>query len=407
MNKANLVSIVLAAINPIMGLMSSLFNIIRFKDTTIPLSFSIALIAVYFPIMFDTASNFFQAYYSTYYGGLGNLSLPYLSIPSYFMYNFGYDFYFFIFIYVFFVVYTWSKITLKIFSRLDFNSNSYVKAILMLIFLTLMFNYRDLMDINRSIFSFSIFFYYIFLVEKHSLLKFILFSALSVCVHNSALIIVLIYAFSIFKLNSNVNLFLIVFSLVVGFLLPSFISKFQSYSSSIPFFGPSLSYYLYGDDFAVQTFTLGTALKKALNVLIILFSAYIAIMEMKKNPNDRNLQFIINIACFCLLFYGFVTFFERVNLAFNFALIYLLSKNLRNYYLYFLAFLIALRSLAVYFLVYFPIFFGDYSLVMVDNGKKNEMIYKVLYYPSFYLVDIHNNGYSDQFILNNVRWGKF
>ncbi len=403
MNKVNLISIVLAAINPILGLISSLLNIIRFKDTTIPLSFSIALIAIYFPIMYDTASNFFQAYYSTYYGG-GGWGSPYLSIPSYFMYKFGYDFYLFIFIYVFFVVYTWSNITLKIFS--NFNSNVYIKATLMFIFLTLMFNYRDLMDINRSIFSFSIFFYYVFLVKKHSLFKFILFSALSIYFHNSALIIVLIYTLSVFKINSKVNLFLVLFSLVIGFSLPFFISKFQSYSSSIPIFGPELSYYLYGDEFAVQTFTLGTALKKTLNILIILFSTYIAMMEIKKDPKDRNLQFIINTACFCLLFYGFVTFFERVNLAFNFALIYLLSKNLRNYYLYFLAFLIALRSLAVYFLVYFPIFFGDYSLVVVNNSKKNDMIYKVLYCPSFYLLDIHKNGYSDQFILSNVRWGK-
>ncbi|WP_216070756.1 hypothetical protein, partial [Acinetobacter ursingii] len=62
MNKVNLISIVLAAINPILGLISSLLNIIRFKDTTIPLSFIIALIALYFPIMYDTASDFFHAY---------------------------------------------------------------------------------------------------------------------------------------------------------------------------------------------------------------------------------------------------------------------------------------------------------------------------------------------------------
>ncbi|MDU4394969.1 MAG: EpsG family protein [Acinetobacter ursingii] len=404
MRKYNLISGFFAALNPCLGLIFSLINFIRLRDSSIVLAFSISLIAIYFPIMYDTAVNFYQSYYSTSYGGVNNWFSLYLYIPSFFMYKFNIDFYFFIFISVFFVTYTWSKITFKY----VVSATGIFKPVVILIFLLFTFNYRDLMDINRTILSYSILFYYIFLIKKHNLFKFLFFSFLSFLFHNSALLIILIYLLSLFdfKFKLNLNFLLIFFSLIIGLFLPKFITNFQSFIIGMPFFGDGLSYYLYGDDFAIQDFTLGTALKKILNVFIILLTCFLSIFEMRKTPNDKFLQFIVFTGCFCLFFLGFVTFFERINLAFNFALIYLLSKNVKSYYLYGLTFLIFIRSIAVYLLIYFPIFFGDYSLVMVNSDKKNDMIYKVLYCPSFYLLDVHNNGYSDQFILSNVRWGK-
>lgn len=401
MKQYNVVNAILTLINPFLGFFSSLFDILKQRDSCIFFAFSLAIIAVYFPIMYDTSNNFYVAYFLQYNPSLLGFSQPYISIPSYLMQNYGIDFYYFIFFNIFFVIYTWSKIVSKFF----YNSRLNYTFIFIFIFLVFTFNYRDLLDLNRNIFSYSILFYYIFLIKNKNILSFLIFALLSCWFHSSALIIVVLYLISNLKFDYRLNYFILFSSLGMGVILPNFISNLESILVNIPVFGASLNYYLYGEDFGVQVFSMGTLLKKILNCSIIFLVCVIVNNNIKNYGNDKLQQFILLIGCVSLLFFSFVTFFERFNLAFNFAFIYILSKNISLNAKIAIAFLVFFRSICVYFLIYFPIFLGDYSGVM-DNKTKNEMIIKPFYYPTLFLLDIHNNGYSDEVISSSVIWGR-
>lgn len=402
MRRYNLINFSLMLINPVMGFFSSLMDLMKLRDASFYFAFSVALIAVYFPIMYDTSVNFYAAYYSSYIGGLNNWLMPYLSFPSYLMYKYGVDFYYFLFLNVFFVVYVWTRIIIKNFSLVSFPKRSFF----VLIFLLLTFNYRDLMDINRSIFSYSIFFSYIFLVERRSALKFLIFSLLAFWIHNSAFILIFLYFLSSFRFKRSVYLLMLIASLFLGLFLPKIINLFSGLLNAIPYFGEAISYYFYGEEFGIQDFTLGTALKKALNCVFVLFSCYCALYLMKNNKDTRLIRFMILVGCVELIFLNFVSFFERMNLAFNFLYICLLSSGIKEFQRYILAFLIIFRSLCLYLFIYFSIFFGDYSSVMPHDENKLQMMAKPLYYPTPFLLNIHDNGYSDEFISSNSIWGR-
>ncbi|MBD0233159.1 EpsG family protein, partial [Acinetobacter baumannii] len=90
------------------------------------------------------------------------------------------------------------------------------------------------MDLNRNIFSYSIFFYYYFLIDKKNIIKLVFFSLLAVWVHSSALILVILYLLSNIKLGKFLNTFLLIFSLSVGYFLPEIISKATFFIEFIP-----------------------------------------------------------------------------------------------------------------------------------------------------------------------------
>lgn len=404
MKQYNVLSGAFSLVNPFLGFFYSLYNILTKKDSCFFFAFSLALITVYFPIMADTSANFYKMYYETNGSQVLDIYEPYIFIPLYFNKNFGVDYYYFIFFNVFFVLYTWSKIVFNTFSFDRVKGGGSVFVIFVI--LTLTFNYRDLMDINRSIFSYAFIFYYLFLMKSKNIFKMIIFFGLAIWIHSSALIIILIYFLSVLILSYRFNLALLFLSLSIGIFLPNLIFSFESFVTKIPFFGDQVAYYIYGERFGVQVFSIGTFLKKMLNCFIVFVSVYYAALLLKKDKNDRFLQMIIYLGCAELIFFGFVTFFERMNLAFNFLFIYIFSKNVSSFGKIILVFLIFFRSACVYLLIYIPIFFFEHSDVMVNVESKNEMILKVFYYPTPLLLNIHDNGYSDEFIVRNSIWGR-
>lgn len=395
MKRYNVINGALSFINPFLGLLSSIFDIIKLRDASLFFAFSLALIAVYFPLMYDTSANFFNFYYPNE----KSLTSLYLMIPIFLKEKFGIDFYYFIFANVLFVSYVWSKIILTIFSEYK---GKYV-SIFIFILLLFTFNYRDLMDINRSIFAFSWFFYYIFLIKNKNFLKFLIFSTMAAFFHSSSLIIIFLYLISLVQVGYRFNFFILCIAIFIGVFLPNLIFNFESLLVKLPLIGDSLGFYIYGERFGVQNFSTGTLLKKLLNSFFVFITCLFAIYSIKKNGKDRILQFLVFLGCFELCFLGFVTFFERINLAFNFLFLYVLIKNIGLLNKCFLVFLVFFRSLVLYIFIYIPIFVGEHALVM-DVNVKNEIILKPFYYPTVFLLDIHNNGYSDELIDRYSLW---
>ncbi|MEQ1298928.1 hypothetical protein ABLT94_13715, partial [Acinetobacter soli] len=164
MKKYNVINFAIAMINPVFGFFSTLKDIMQGRDASLIFAFCVSLICVYFPLMYDTSSNFYVAYLAAEYSnGFNDWLRPYVTIPSILMNKYHIDFYFFIFFNVIFVVYTWTKIIVKTYEHSEKN---YFNAFVFMILLLLTFNYRDLMDLNRNIFSYSFIFYYIFLIKN-------------------------------------------------------------------------------------------------------------------------------------------------------------------------------------------------------------------------------------------------
>lgn len=392
----------LFVLNPFLSFLSTFRDILKGRDSCFIFSLSISLILIYFPLMWDTSANFFESYYlSQYNNSLSFLNL-YNDIPAYLMREFGIDFFFFIFVTTFFIIYTWSKITYKYFEKLEIN----YKYVFLSIFLIFTFNYRDLMDIHRNTLSYSFFFYFLFLVKNRKLVYFLFFSLCAVLFHSSSLILIFLYILSLLKLSYRMNAILLIFCFVFGVFLPSLITLFKSFITNIPVYGPALNFYIYGENFGIQIFSTGTLLKKILNCFIIVFGCFCLLNTSRYLGKERIIQFCIYLGCLALLFSGFVTFFERFNLAFNFLIIYIFLVT-RNYsFKCILAFLVLLRSLVLYSFIYFPIFFFDHSDVLKSTDVKNQLILKPFFYPTPFLLNIKDHGYSDELISKYSIWGK-
>ena len=400
MKKHNVINFTLFFINPVLGFLGSLSAFLRNKNACLTFSLSSALILIYFPIMWDTAVNF----YGAYYGGTNGWLYPYTFVPAYFMEKFGVDFYFFIFFSVFFIIYTWSKIVYDTFLELDIKN----KTIISVIFLLFVFNYSDIMDIIRTALSFSIFFYYVLLVKNKNLPNFLFFLLFSIWMHAAASILFLLYFVS--KLNffsRKLNLTFLFLSLILGLLLPFFGDFFSSFIKSIPLIGDKIFLFMFGSIWGAIEYSASSILIKFFKVFFVFFICLITILNMYKDPvRKHQYQLMLLIGFSFLLFSGFVTLSERLNLAFSFIFLIFLRLNVTSLYAKIAISFVLFRTIGSYLLVYSTVFFGNHD-IYYDNEKKSEIMMKPFYYPTIILMDVRDYGNSDRFLFDNITRGKY
>lgn len=404
LKKHNLPQIIFYAINPFISLLYSFALMTKKeKDCSFYFAISLATIIVYFPIMFDTSSNFFVYYFDID----RSLFSIYTIAPTYMKRYLGVDYYYFIILSLIVIFYTWLKIT-----KSSFYKTNYKKSWLYWIVITIFsFTYRDVMDLNRNILSFSVAFFYILYLErergKSNLLMTLLFIFLSLSIHMSSLIIWIAYlAAKKIRFKRQVWYIVVILSLVIGFALPQFIGLFSGLIQSIggPL-GARINEYLYGDTFGVQSYSgIGQILKKALNVCLIFSTSLYACYSMKNVDNKSlHITFII-LAAFGLFFLQFVTFFERINLAicFMFGFI-LIESNKAILFKNCIILMIVFRSIYLNFFFYFPLIFFHYESVLKKEAPSLYLATKPFYMPTFYLLNM-DNGYSDEYLIKYDVW---
>ncbi|WP_241570101.1 hypothetical protein, partial [Rosenbergiella collisarenosi] len=272
-------------------------------------------------------------------------------------------------------------------------------------------NYRDIMDINRNCYAYSIFlFYNYYLAVKYSKFKGLIlpvFIFISCAVHISAVLLWLILALVNFKkINIKTLSFLLYASLIIGFFFPSIINTFRSAIAMIggPL-GSRVIYYLYDSGFAVQVFTTATLLKKILNISLI-FSIGILCIKVNKLAQDKIINLILILCSIALVFSAYVTLFERVSLAITLLYCYAIFKSSGHSRIKFVIMsLIIARTIILNLFVYIPIFIGDYTQVLSSNDFKTETELKPFYYNTIYMVDFEN-GYSDKALARYNVWSK-
>ncbi|HIH4995871.1 TPA: EpsG family protein [Morganella morganii] len=400
----------LLLINPLISLLYSLFVFIkRESDISLFFSLSLALILIYFPLMYDTSNHFYYAFYNKSIN-LDNFEEniffnSYITLPIILGKIFNIDYYYFFYLYTAISLYFWSKI---VYHAKTTNVTVYNVTFIPLLILLLSFNYRDLMDLNRSFLSYSIVFYFILCKKNKNIYSFSLFFYFSLTVHFTVGAIWMIYFISRSKLLTKKFYYLLFFTCIIfGFIMPYLMSLFQSVISLIPGeLGAKLYYYSYGSNFAIREQSVGPILKKSLSCVIIILFCFHLIHLLKTN-NNLLLRFTLLLSCITLLFFQYVTFFERLNLALTFLYSFILISYFRqgSTYKLILVSLLLLRTIILYALIYFPIFLGNHNIVIPNSYFLIETELKPFYYPTPLLINIEN-GYSDENISRQSVWGK-
>lgn len=404
LNFRNFISFILFCINPFICYVYSTLSYIkgRGKNSVFFLSLSLAIIFIYLPIMYDTSANFYKVHYLMD-GEIPNLYNWFaVKIRSYITI----DFYYFIFLYVFVILYSWFKCV-----GYQYDTSEKYKTIYLLIVALFSLNYRDIMDINRNCYAYSVFLiYYYYLKDRFPNFKifFLLLTlSISISIHISAILLWLIFLITnIRKFKGRALDIAFYMSVVLAFVMPIILNLSQGILGSIGgAFTSRLMYYLYDSGFAVQDFTISTLMKKILNFILIFFIGILCILDRKRN-NDSRINLILILCTLSLLFSSYVTLFERISLAVTLLYFFAIFKiNGFPYLKKIILLLIVSRTVILNLLVYFPIFIGDYSNVLPNYNNKLELEAKPFYLNTFYLLDI-DNGYSDKYLIRNDIWGK-
>lgn len=402
LKQSKLISLVLLLVNPIISFLFSVLNYCKGRDTSLVLAISLSIILCYFPIMYDTSSNFFAYYYNE----SKEISNFYLIFVTYMRDVFGVQYYQVVMFYTFLTLYFWFK-TINYLYR---NSRVSKSTLCMMIIAFSSLNYRDLMDLSRNSLSFSMAFYsVVYIYQKKIIFKKLLvplLAVLSIGIHIASVVIWFSLLVSkIINISHKKYRIIIMLSLFLGVFMPFIFQHLSGFFSAFQggFLG-RISYYLYSSKFGVQEFTLGVALKKLFNVILLLITGFTTSLALKQNGKDGVLKFIMICVCIALTFASYVTFFERLVLMITIFYPYVILKyefsiNLKKLQL----FLIVTRTAILTLLIYFPIFLGPYKDVLPDYDSKINIMLKPFYNNTLYLIDI-DNGYSDFYLLRKDKW---
>lgn len=391
----NLVGVLFFLINPLLSLFYSLVFFVKKQECILVLSLSISLIFIYQPLMYDTSSNFFS-YLNNETTNLYNL------IPRELKNNLNIDYYYSIFLYTTLIFYCWFK-TVKYLSKDIVNKKNLNLLITASIILII---YRDIMDLNRFYLSIILSFYYIFYIkDKYISLKYItllFFIIISFALHSFSIIIFFSYFISKIVNRENIYILFLFSCFFIGIIWSSLSQELLF--SILRYSGLNISNAYFGDGgWGRNDYSDSTLLRKILESSIVLSLALFSLIYKRRN-NDNNVNLIIFLCGLCLLFFSFKTLFERTFIALCICSIYLFSLNFKNGILkYSILILLLFRFLIINFVRYGDVFLDGHTDVLPNTENKTTLQIKPLYYPSLFLLDI-DNGYSDNFIIQNSIW---
>ena len=411
-NIEKLYQIIFFLINPILGFISSLYYLLKTdkKLNILSISLSISLIFIYFPIMYDTSSNFYVSeslkvdsfFERNFYNNFivyiqTNLYLEYMTV---------------IFLLTTFILFIW----FYVFDYYKKSTSDNKTMILLTIFVFSSIIYRNILDLNRFYFAISIIFILFFIVNiKKTNINIILelfILLLAIYIHSAVALIVIFYYLSKVKINRYLYLiyfftmlFFTVFNeLLLSSVIPYIVLIDESLADKMDIYTSSTSAWGNG---GMRILLL---LLRVVELPLILLLLSLAFYLLKKNKDSSESRFLLLFGPSIFPFIPYITFYERFSITFflfcSFIVYKLILSYKKNLILYTILFLFLLRNLLINFGLYGMIFTSDYSNVLPDQDKKIQMISKLFYYPTPLLAWIENNGYSNFYIKKESLRGR-
>lgn len=393
--KSFLIQFIFLCISPVIGLGTAVLFLIKGRFSPFILSFSLALILIYMPLMYDVSSGFFA--YLDYESGYIVNQLHFINYIAGFIYRVAAIDYFYIVLFVCFTsLYFWFKTYENIAKQ---SCSNKVNIFIFVIFIFLL-SYKELMDLNRSFFAYCIAMYAISSFQLHGR-KVLRNSSfiLAFLVHPSSLIISGSYLLAKYiRLRKLYFLLFVLLSFFIGMKIESFL--------------PLILIFIPGDSFLQTYFTSdkwGASDDVGFGKLLLYFIQggliFSCVLLALKNNNDRLSKTFLFVVIFFFLFIKFRVFGERFFLASTICIpLILIGVRTITYKLLVVFFFAILKFSSYNFYIFGYIFTDEFNYVVESPTKRNEMMLKPAYLPTLYLLNIYHFGYSNDFIKVESRW---
>lgn len=396
LKKSQVIQFLLFLISPILGLISSLGFSVNNRVSPIVLSLSLALICIYMPLMYDVSASFFA--YSDFQSGHIVKQLHSINIVAGFFDSYlGLDYFYLVFIVCVGSLYFW----FKVYSIISIDKKSNVLSFTLMAIFCFLLSYKELMDLNRSFFSYSMTMFAIFLHEKCTVSRFrtkFLFIG-AVLIHPSSLVILLSYYLSKHvSLTKLKCISLLIVAMVTGMLFEFVLVRLLPFVPA----GTFLQTYLSNSQWGITAgFDSGKLMLFLVQSAVLISALYVAY----ENMNDRLVKTFFFVVLAFVIFIKFRVFGERFFLAAVICIPFVLSRVKKvNAPLLLLLFFAVLKSFTYNIYVFGYIFGQDFNYVIKDSYRRESMMLKPMYNPTLFLLNIKDFGYSNSFIEEESVW---
>jgi len=410
--KTKILQLLVLMINPFMSfILSLLFMFNRQKISILYLSIAISIIIVYLPLAPDVAANFFHYLNSTDYNELLTNKGLYLAVPKLLYQYSDLQYITTLFLYLVFILYVW----FLVFEFYAFKVKKREYYYYILIFALFSLIELRLTGLNKNILSISLIFLFLFLHEvqyKHNILVYLLVPV-SILMHPIALSFIFIYLAAIILKSQKLYFAILIVSIIGMFsmlsILEYFLSKLSLYGSIV--WIDTLDYYIHSSAHGFVPMVGSDLQIRVIELPFLLMVYYMGINLLKVN-NSILIRFILLVISVSISFFFMHSFYERYSISsyiFSAFIIYKYASIERMKLKQILLIIVTIFVIFRFFYLnvyYYGYIYDDqgYSKVLPNHDKKIEMILKSIYSPLFYLVNIREFGYSDDYIESETTY---
>lgn len=409
-SKTEILHLLILFVNPFLSVvLASWFLLWRHKVNMLALSVALSSIFIYLPLAADTASNFF-AYlsFSNVEEAFFNRGL-YLAIIKYLNECCNLQYMTVVFFSLILTMFIW----FKVFEYFSEKSRDYASYSYMLFFVIFSLVELRMMGLNRNYLAITLLFLFIFWkdIKLYKNIWIYLLVVIAIFIHPSVLLLILLYFFA--KIFHNIKIYLLgfIFASIGAFLMFPMLEYISTLLLKLnqPILSYTLDYYIHSPIHGYIAM-FGFYLKIRVIEIPFLFILYYMGIQLMIDNNSVWIRFILLLILTTLLFFFMHSLYERYSIAtYIFASLivyyYILEKGTRNFVLPLLTVLLIVRFLYLNIMNYGYIYSDNgYIKVLPNHSKKVEMMIKPAYIPLLFLLDIKENGYSDEYISSVTQY---
>lgn len=409
----------LLLLNPFLSFIFS-FYLLFFKNrkkSVFVIAISISLIFVYFPIMYDTSSNFYLQIASSYSSHFFDELKIYNIFILYIEEELNLEYMHVILLFATISIYIWFYIFSKYLKQVLDQKTLFFMIIV--VFSSLI--YRNIMDLNRFYLATSIILLLVYTIEiekinnKYLKILIILFTSyISINIHISMALLLFLYFITYLPIKKNIYYILPFLALILNFISGILFEQFFMIQSFLGIQDTEVvdkigRYTGSSFEWGANALNRIDYFQRIIEIPLLFIIYYLGINQLDKQKRNKHIKFTLLLASVVLFLLSYKALYERyiiVFFLFSIFLIYpLIIDNVRKNIIKVILCFYILRFLTINILMYGVIFTENYNNVLPNEEKKIEMLLKPLYYPTFLLFDITTNGYSNAYIKKESRRG--
>lgn len=397
-NKKTIFLWLFALFNPFLGIIASLISLIMRRSIALyPFAFSLALIYMYMPMLWDVKNNFYRIALRPE-DGLNLFTWPIYIIREFF----GVSYIFGVLCFTLIQFFIWVEIFEKRLANIGQQKSLLYYCISLMLVLTL-FEYRLNIDLQRTALSVSLL---LLAIKQNTKYKIIILLIASVIMHQFILIILLM-----FVLNKILSNYVIKIIFPIGLVLAIFFEGgiFKGLFLEL-FLVPEIALvYLKSEQIRFSNPMVSTMILilRLLSISVIFYIFY-GLKNIAINRKDYAVTLCLELllgACLAAIFLSFNdVFLERLYFTVSVMAIYLCVSLRIEIKKLIIVSVTVLANVFIHGIFTLNVVFSDKYIDVIQNSvAKISITQRVLYLPTIALLQFGFFGQSDEYILENAR----